>query len=100
MSLSWLRYARLLTWKEGAIGRTFSTSSSQRDVIQAQGQSGSNHKSTRVGSVLVSVAVNGAPMVEATGGVRACALQGTVPSDSVIPRAEWDNASHAWNQPD
>src|SRR3954466_11208257 len=55
MSLSELRYARLITWKDGLIGRTFSTSSSQRDDIQAQGQSGSNQKSTGVRSVVASV---------------------------------------------
>ena len=37
---------RLITWKTVLTGRTFSTSSIQRDVIHAQGQIGSNQKST------------------------------------------------------
>src|SRR3954447_7184911 len=50
MSLSEFRYARLITWKEGAIGRILSTSSSQRELIHAHGQIGSNQKSTGVRS--------------------------------------------------
>ena len=37
---------RLITWKTVVTGRTFSTSSIQREVSQAQGQAGSNQKST------------------------------------------------------
>src|SRR5919112_583232 len=53
MSLSAFRYARLITWNDGSIGRTFSTSSSQRDDIHAHGHSGSNQKSTGVRSCSV-----------------------------------------------
>ena len=34
---------RLMTWNVMSTGRTFSTSSSQREVIQAHGHLGSNH---------------------------------------------------------
>src|ERR1700691_1596958 len=49
-SLPSLTTARLITCQRAATGRTFSTSSSQRDAIQAHGHSGSNQKSTGVGS--------------------------------------------------
>src|SRR5690242_3889576 len=39
--------ARLMTCQDTVSGRTFSTSSTQRDVIHAQGHSGSNQKSMR-----------------------------------------------------
>src|SRR5215813_8136745 len=39
---------RLITWNRTRTGRTRSTSSSQREVIHAQGQRGSNHISTTV----------------------------------------------------
>ena len=45
-SLSSLSTERLMTWKTVCTSRTCSTSSIQRDVIQAQGHSGSNQKST------------------------------------------------------
>src|SRR3954452_12811283 len=44
---------RLITLNLTSRGRTFSTSSSQREVIQAQGQTGSNHISTAARSVMV-----------------------------------------------
>src|SRR3954454_10435035 len=101
MSLSELRYARLITWKDGLIGRTFSTSSSQRDDIQAQGRSGSNQKSTGVRSVVVSVAcVMGlssggiGTIAGGRGGARGCSgrVLATGWSDSVIPRAGCEDA--------
>src|SRR3954451_23531043 len=60
MSLSSLRTDRLITRKCGSRSRTLATSSSQREVIQAQGHSGSNQRSTRLavsggGPVAVSV---------------------------------------------
>src|SRR3954466_15984048 len=97
MSLSELRYARLITWKDGLIGRTFSTSSSQRDDIQAQGQSGSNQKSTGARSVVVSVdCVMGlsSGWIGTTAGPRGCsgAVVATGWSDWVIPRAGCEDA--------
>lgn len=44
-SLGSLSTARLITCQRTSTSRTFSTSSIQREVIQAQGQSGSNQKS-------------------------------------------------------
>src|SRR5206468_2243472 len=41
-----LRTERLITWNETRTGRTFSTSSSQREVIHAHGHLGSNHIAT------------------------------------------------------
>jgi len=42
-----------MTCHRTCTGRTFSTSSIQREVIQAQGQMGSNQKSTGVGAGVV-----------------------------------------------
>src|SRR5260370_6604053 len=53
-SLSSFSTARLITCQTTLTGRTFSTSSIQREVIHAQGQIGSNQKSTRVGCCSVS----------------------------------------------
>ena len=44
---------RLITWKRMSTGRTFSTSSNQRDVSQAHGQAGSNHMSAVMRSVTI-----------------------------------------------
>src|SRR3954449_2735306 len=105
MSLSELRYARLITWKDGAIGRTFSTSSSQRDDIQAQGQSGSNQKSTGVRSVVVSV---DCVMALSSGldrhdrgpaGVLGCCGGNRVVRLGYSP-SRVRGCAHAWNEPD
>src|SRR3954454_9342876 len=50
MSFSSFSSERLITWKRASTGRTCSTWSIQREVIQAQGHSGSNQKSTMVGA--------------------------------------------------
>src|SRR6266487_4353635 len=49
-SLPSFRMARLMTCQRGWTGRTLVTSTTQREVIQAQGHCGSNQKSTGVGS--------------------------------------------------
>src|SRR5215469_12123592 len=49
-SLSSLSTARLITCQRRSIGRAFWASSTHREVIQAHGHSGSNQKSTTVGS--------------------------------------------------
>src|ERR1044072_170513 len=53
-SLGSLSTARLITCQRTSTGRTFSTSSIQREVIQAQGHSGSNQKSAGVLTVSVT----------------------------------------------
>src|SRR3954447_25234198 len=50
-SLSSLRTLRLITRNSTSTGRTFSTSSSQRDVIHAHGQEGSKYIVTVVRSL-------------------------------------------------
>src|SRR5690242_19172485 len=64
LSISWyfsdksvlfsLRIDRLITWNWMSTGRTFSTSSSQREVIHAQGQRGSNHMSAVIRSAVMT----------------------------------------------
>ena len=46
MSLFSFSTARLITWKCTSMSRTFSASSTHREVTQANGQAGSNQKST------------------------------------------------------
>src|SRR5437667_4702896 len=62
--------ARLMTCQRGCTGRTLVTSSNQREVIQAQGHSGSNQTSTGISSCsATSSSFKGKP----AGRRRACA---------------------------
>src|SRR6202451_752849 len=67
------RTARLITCHFTATGRSFSTSSIQRLVIHAHGHSGSNQKSTSVGSCSAIHAPkrsSGTPTGQPEGGSR------------------------------
>ena len=64
MSLFSFNTARLITWKRTSMLRTFSASSTHREVAQAKGQAGSNQKSTR--SFVFCVAAD-APLPAAAG---------------------------------
>ena len=81
-----------MTCQVTATSRTCSTSRIQREVIQAKGQRGSNQKSAACPCRIVTnyrrFRVGGHESV-------------TAPDIDAVPhRLEWQDARHAWNQPD